>query len=208
MWDLWGTKWHWDRFFSEYFGFPPSVSFHWCSITRKRTKNNNNHHHLHHRVAQEASRLQCVRSVCCGALHHYKKTRVKICDLTWIELRTPYSRWGCNTLYTLTVEARYPERLHLYYHSLILNSVVLNDVCVCVCVCVCVFPIALWLRQMALWGNCPTPLSFNARTLVNAAETQGLCSRAACNWRWRLCDWSPTWGEISALTLSVCMLNP
>jgi hypothetical protein len=21
MWDLWWTKWHWDRFFSEYFGF-------------------------------------------------------------------------------------------------------------------------------------------------------------------------------------------
>jgi hypothetical protein len=51
----------------------PSVSFHRCSITRKRTKNNN-HHHLHHRVAQEASRLWCVRSVCCGALHHSKKS--------------------------------------------------------------------------------------------------------------------------------------
>jgi hypothetical protein len=22
MWDLWWTKWHWDRFFSEFFGFP------------------------------------------------------------------------------------------------------------------------------------------------------------------------------------------
>jgi hypothetical protein len=22
MWDLWWTKWHWDRFFFEYFGFP------------------------------------------------------------------------------------------------------------------------------------------------------------------------------------------
>jgi hypothetical protein len=29
--------------------------------------------HLHHRVAQEALRLRCVRSVCCGALHHHKK---------------------------------------------------------------------------------------------------------------------------------------
>jgi hypothetical protein len=28
MWDLWWTKWHWDRFFSEYFGFPLSMSFH------------------------------------------------------------------------------------------------------------------------------------------------------------------------------------
>jgi hypothetical protein len=28
MWDLWGTKWNWDRFFSEFFVFPQSVSFH------------------------------------------------------------------------------------------------------------------------------------------------------------------------------------
>jgi hypothetical protein len=25
MWDLWWTKWHWDRFFSEFFRFPLSV---------------------------------------------------------------------------------------------------------------------------------------------------------------------------------------
>jgi hypothetical protein len=37
MWDLWWTKWHWDRFFPEYFGFPLSISFHRCSLTRKRT---------------------------------------------------------------------------------------------------------------------------------------------------------------------------
>jgi hypothetical protein len=24
MWDLWWTKWHWDRNFPEYFGFPVS----------------------------------------------------------------------------------------------------------------------------------------------------------------------------------------
>jgi hypothetical protein len=42
--------------------FRLSVSLHRCSITRKS--------HLHHRVAQEASRLRCVRSICCGALHH------------------------------------------------------------------------------------------------------------------------------------------
>jgi hypothetical protein len=29
--------------------------------------------HLHHRVAQQASRLRCVRSICCGALLHKKK---------------------------------------------------------------------------------------------------------------------------------------
>jgi hypothetical protein len=28
MQDLWYTKWHWDRFFFELFGFPLSVSFH------------------------------------------------------------------------------------------------------------------------------------------------------------------------------------
>jgi hypothetical protein len=39
MWDLWWTKWHWDRFFSEYFGFPLSISFHRCSITWKNKKN-------------------------------------------------------------------------------------------------------------------------------------------------------------------------
>jgi hypothetical protein len=38
MWDLWWTKWHWDRVFSEYFGFSLSISFHRCSITRKGTK--------------------------------------------------------------------------------------------------------------------------------------------------------------------------
>jgi hypothetical protein len=38
MWDLWWTKWHWDRFFPEYFGLPLSISFHRCSITRKRAK--------------------------------------------------------------------------------------------------------------------------------------------------------------------------
>jgi hypothetical protein len=39
MWDLWWRKWHWDRFFPEYFGFPLSVSFHRCSITRKDEEN-------------------------------------------------------------------------------------------------------------------------------------------------------------------------
>jgi hypothetical protein len=39
MWDLWWTKWQWDRIFLEYFGFPLSISFHRCSITRKNEKN-------------------------------------------------------------------------------------------------------------------------------------------------------------------------
>jgi hypothetical protein len=29
--------------------------------------------HLRHRVAQEALRLRCVHSICCGALHHKKR---------------------------------------------------------------------------------------------------------------------------------------
>jgi hypothetical protein len=37
MWDLW-TKWHWGRFFSEYFGFPYQSSFHRLL--------HNHHHHL------------------------------------------------------------------------------------------------------------------------------------------------------------------
>jgi hypothetical protein len=28
MWGLWWKKWHWDRFFPEYFGFLFSISFH------------------------------------------------------------------------------------------------------------------------------------------------------------------------------------
>jgi hypothetical protein len=32
MWDFWQTKWHWDRFFSKFFGFFLSVLFHWHSI--------------------------------------------------------------------------------------------------------------------------------------------------------------------------------
>jgi hypothetical protein len=39
MWILWWKKWHREIFFSpEYFGFPSSVSFHWCSITQKKEK--------------------------------------------------------------------------------------------------------------------------------------------------------------------------
>jgi hypothetical protein len=31
MWDLWWTKWQWDRSFSQYFSYPPSLSFHQSS---------------------------------------------------------------------------------------------------------------------------------------------------------------------------------
>jgi hypothetical protein len=32
MWDLWWTKWYWERFLSEFFGFPLTVAFHYYSI--------------------------------------------------------------------------------------------------------------------------------------------------------------------------------
>jgi hypothetical protein len=32
MWDLWWKKRHWERFLSQYFSFPLSISFHQCSI--------------------------------------------------------------------------------------------------------------------------------------------------------------------------------
>jgi len=32
VWNLWWTKWHYDRFLSQHFGFPLSVSFHQWSI--------------------------------------------------------------------------------------------------------------------------------------------------------------------------------
>jgi hypothetical protein len=43
-------------------------------LLEKGQKNNNHHRHLHHSVAQEASRLRCVRSVCCGAFTITKTT--------------------------------------------------------------------------------------------------------------------------------------
>jgi hypothetical protein len=38
VWNLWWKNWHWDRYFSEYFGFPLLVSFHRRSTTRKNEK--------------------------------------------------------------------------------------------------------------------------------------------------------------------------
>jgi hypothetical protein len=81
MWDLWWTKWHWNRFPPECFGFPLSLSFLRCSITRQRTKSNH-HLHLQHTVAQEALRLRCARSICCGALLRKKSTFYSLCTLT------------------------------------------------------------------------------------------------------------------------------
>jgi hypothetical protein len=65
------------QIFPDYFGFPLSISFHrWC-ITWKNEKKNIIFH-LHHRVAQEALRLRCVSSICCGALLHKKNTSLTL----------------------------------------------------------------------------------------------------------------------------------
>jgi hypothetical protein len=32
MWDLWLTKWHWDRVFSEFFDFPVNIIPPWLSV--------------------------------------------------------------------------------------------------------------------------------------------------------------------------------
>jgi hypothetical protein len=48
---FWWTKCYRDRFFSEYFGFPLSISFHCCSINMEKQRKPL---HLHHRVAQYA----------------------------------------------------------------------------------------------------------------------------------------------------------
>jgi hypothetical protein len=54
MWDLWWTKWQWDNFFSQYFGFPLLISFQRSSIKMEKQKKP---HHLPHRVAQEAFKV-------------------------------------------------------------------------------------------------------------------------------------------------------
>ena len=57
--------------------FPPVLRFSPVSFippVRHYTENEKTNH-LHHRVAQEALRLRCVRSICCGALHHKKRYR-------------------------------------------------------------------------------------------------------------------------------------
>jgi hypothetical protein len=32
MWDLWWTKWHWNKFFSELFGFPANIISPWLIL--------------------------------------------------------------------------------------------------------------------------------------------------------------------------------
>jgi hypothetical protein len=70
MWDLWWAKWHRDSLFSELSVFPCQFHSIGAPLIVKLGKKTA---HLHHRVAQKALRLWCVRSICCGALHYVKK---------------------------------------------------------------------------------------------------------------------------------------
>jgi hypothetical protein len=49
MWDLWWTKWHWDRLFSEYCGFPLSISSTGAPLHGKMKKADHLYLHLHHK---------------------------------------------------------------------------------------------------------------------------------------------------------------
>jgi hypothetical protein len=68
---LWWTKWHWDRFFSELSVFPSQFHSTGAPLLVKLGKKKLLIFITG--VAQEALRLRCVRSICCGALHHAKK---------------------------------------------------------------------------------------------------------------------------------------
>jgi hypothetical protein len=52
MWDLWWTKWHWDRFCPEYFRFPCQFHSTGASLLGETEKTNHLSLHLHHRVAR------------------------------------------------------------------------------------------------------------------------------------------------------------
>jgi hypothetical protein len=78
VWDLWWTKW----FFPEYFGFPLSLSFHRCYITRKNEK----------KLIILITRLY-NKPQSCGA--RQKKSSEERSDTAF---RTRYSVFNCNIL--------------------------------------------------------------------------------------------------------------
>jgi hypothetical protein len=71
MWRLWWTKWLWDRFLSELSVFPYQFHSTGAPLIVKLGKKKLLIFIIG--VAQKALRLWCVRSICCGALHHVKK---------------------------------------------------------------------------------------------------------------------------------------
>jgi hypothetical protein len=64
-------------------GFSPSTLVYPCQFHSTgaplKFKSRKKPYHHYHRVAQEALRLRCVRSICCGALHP-KKIPISIAD--------------------------------------------------------------------------------------------------------------------------------
>jgi hypothetical protein len=83
-------------------GFSPSTSVFPCQfhstvapLLGKMKKTN----HLHHRVAQYALSLRCVRSICCGALHHTKNlVCVRQLYGIWVTLSVSY-KWPDSSLF-------------------------------------------------------------------------------------------------------------
>jgi hypothetical protein len=68
MWDLWWTKWHWDRFFSEYNSIGATLK--WKSRKKLIIFLTGLHN--------KPSRLRCLRSICCGALHTHKTSEISL----------------------------------------------------------------------------------------------------------------------------------
>jgi hypothetical protein len=82
MWDLWWTKWHRNRFFSEYFGFPMSISFHRCSIKMEK-----------HRVRvrpQYLLRGPLIKKVRRNLLYKARTNKDLVYTCTHIPLRTVF----------------------------------------------------------------------------------------------------------------------
>jgi hypothetical protein len=78
MWDLWWTKWHWDRFFSELSVFPCRFQSTGAQLIVKLGKKNCSSSSS--QGCTKSLRLWCVRSVSCGALHHPKEKNYALWD--------------------------------------------------------------------------------------------------------------------------------
>jgi hypothetical protein len=73
MWGLWWTKWHLGRFFSELSVFPCQFHSTGAPLIVKLGKRKLLIFIFIIGLHKKPLRLWCVRSICCGALHHVKK---------------------------------------------------------------------------------------------------------------------------------------